>query len=558
MGTYTGADAFLEVINRYGVEHIFFNPGIDNALLIEAISRYSAYDKSAPKSILCLDESVAMHAAYGNYMATGKAQVVLVHSELGTMQIGGALHNAQWGKIPVIFCAEHQGPPGRVNWRQEPFDQGGMVRNFVKWDHQLQDGEDLREILQKAFHIATSEPYGPVYLILPRDIYNMEMTRSYDYTERDYDSNISTPGIDINILDVVADNLIKAKNPLIITGYLGRNHQAVSELVLLSETLCSKVLTADVWMNFPNNHPLFVIIDPDTPWGGPSCLSTADVILAVDYDMHYAAPPTVPDQNSMIIHMDMDLNKKGEPLWKRMPDLSVLVDSGIAIPALRDIISKKLTEHDRDRMKRRFDDIKQEHDRLREKWRSMAITSAEQTPITPDWLCHCINEVITEETVIVNQTITPSASVVHQIKRIQPSSMFSCAGGSIGWALGAGLGVKLGFPDRDVISLMGDGAFVYGCPVATLWSSVFYSAPFLSIIFNNQAYNAIKMLFRETYNVDNMGADILNPPDYAMVAQSCNAYGRTVQDPSDVIPALKEALEQIRKGKPAVLDVRLK
>jgi acetolactate synthase-1/2/3 large subunit len=136
--------------------------------------------------------------------------------------------------------------------------------------------------------------------------------------------------------------------------------------------------------------------------------------------------------------------------------------------------------------------------------------------------------------------------------------MFSCAGGSIGWALGAGLGVKLGFPDRDVISLMGDGAFVYGCPVATLWSSVFYSAPFLSIIFNNQAYNAIKMLFRETYNVDNMGADILNPPDYAMVAQSCNAYGRTVQDPSDVIPALKEALEQIRKGKPAVLDVRLK
>ena len=558
METYTGADAFLEVINRYGVEHIFFNPGIDNAPLLEAISRYSASDKPAPKSVLCLDESVAMHAAHGNYMATGKTQVVLVHSELGTMQIGGALHNAQWGKVPVIFCAEHQGPVGRVNWRQEPFDQGGMVRNFVKWDHQLQDGEDLREILHKAFHIATSEPCGPVYLILPRDIYNIEMTSSYDYTEREYDQNISTPEIDINILNVVADNLIKAKNPLIITGYLGRNHQAVSELVLLAETLCAKVLTADVWMNFPNNHPLFVFIDPDTPWGGPACLTTADVILAVDYDMHYAAPPTVPDPNSMIINMDMDLKKKGEPLWKRMPDLSFLVDSGIAIPVLRDIISKKLTAYDRERLKRRFDEIKQEHDLLWEKWRSMAITGAEQTPITPDWLCHCINEVITEETVILNQTITPSASVVHQIKRSQPSSMFSCAGGSIGWALGAGLGVKLGFPDRDVISLMGDGAFVYGCPVATLWSSVFYNAPFLSIIFNNQAYNAIKMLFQETYNVDNMGADISNPPDYAMVAQSCNAYGRTVQDPSDVIPALKEGLEQIRKGKPAVLDVRLK
>ena len=558
MGTYTGADAFLEVINRYGVEHVFFNPGIDNAPLLEAISRYSASDKPSPKSILCLDESVAMHAAHGNYMATGKAQVVLVHTELGTMQIGGAIHNAQWGKIPVIFCAEPQGPSGRVNWREEPFDQGSMVRNFVKWDHQLQNGEDLREILQKAFHVATSEPYGPVYLILPRDIYNIEMSSAYVYTEKEYNPYISTPGIDIGIFEDVADNLIKAKNPLIITGYLGRNQQAVSELVSLAEALCARVLTADVWMNFPNNHPLFALIDPDTPWGGPSCLTTADVILAVDYDMHYAAPPTVPDPNSKIIHMDMDLKNKGEPLWKRIPDHSVLVDSGIAIPALRDIISKKLTIYDRERLKRRFEDIKQEHDPLREKWRSMAITSAEQVPITPDWLCHCINEVITEETVIVNQTITPSASVVHQIERTQPGSMFSCAGGSIGWAPGAGLGVKLGFPDRDVISLMGDGAFVYGCPVATLWSAVFYNAPFLSIIFNNQAYNAIKMLFRETYNVDNMGADITNPPDYAMVAQSCNAYGRTVENPKDVIPALKEALEQIRKGKPAVLDVRLK
>ena len=558
MEAYTGADAFLEVINRYGVDHLFFNPGIDNALLLETIAGYRTSGKPSPESILCLDESVAMHAAHGNYMATGKAQVVLVHSELGTMQIGGAIHNAQWGKVPVIFCAEPLGPSGRVNWRQEPFDQGSMVRNFVKWDHELQKDEDLREILQKAFHVATSEPHGPVYLILPRDIYNKEMTGTYDYTGKEYGTYISAPGVNIDILEGVADYLIKAKNPLIITGYSGRNPLAVSELVLLAETLCARVLTADVWMNFPNNHPLFVFIDPDAPWGGPSCLTTADVILAVDYDMHYAAPPTVPDAKAKIIHMDMDLKKKGAPLWNRMPDLSILADSGVAIQALRNIISRKLTVLDRSRLKRRFEEIKQEHDSLGEKWRQMAVAGARQAPITSDWLCHCINEVITEETVIVNQTITPSASVVHQIKRTQPASMFSCAGGSIGWALGAGLGAKLGFPDRDVISLMGDGAFVYGCPVATLWSAFFYNAPFLSIIFNNQAYNAIKMLFRETYNVKNMGADIPNPPDYAMVAQSCNAFGRTVEDPADVIPALKEALEQIRRGKPAVLDVLLK
>ena len=213
MDTYTGADAFLEVLNGYGVEYIFFNPGIDNASLLEAIARYLASGRSCPKNILCLDESVAMHAAHGYYMATGKAQVVLVHSELGTMQIGGALHNAQWGKVPVIFCAESSGPPGRVNWRKEPFDQGGMVRNFVKWDYLLEECEDLRAVLQKAFHMATSEPYGPVYLVLPRDIYTREMPGDRGSLEKELDVYIKSPEIDIDVCRDISDRLIKAENP---------------------------------------------------------------------------------------------------------------------------------------------------------------------------------------------------------------------------------------------------------------------------------------------------------------------------------------------------------
>jgi acetolactate synthase-1/2/3 large subunit len=558
MERYTGADVFLDVVNRHGVEYIFFNPGIDNTSLLETIARYSTSGRPCPRNILCLDESVAMHAAHGNYMATGKAQVVLVHSELGTMQVGGALHNAQWGKVPVIFCAESQGPPGRVNWRQEPFDQGSMVRNFVKWDHRLEKGKDLRAVLQKAFHIATSEPCGPVYLILPRDIYTLEMPGDCGFNEKDYDTYIKTPEIDIDVCGEISDRLIKAENPLIITGYSGRNPRTVSELVSLAETLCAMVLTTDVWMNFPNDHPLFAVIDPDAKRGSPSYLTEADVILAVDYDMHYAAPPAVPDPDSVIIHMDIDLKKKGEHLWNRTPDISVPADSGRAIPALKDMIGKKLTGSDRERLKRRLGIIKREHNRLMEKWRSRAAGSAGQPVITADWLCHCINEVITDDTVIVNQTITPSPPVAHLIRRTRPGSMFSCAGGSIGWTPGAGLGVKLGFPDRDVISLMGDGAFVYGCPVATLWSAVFYNAPFLSIIFNNRGYDAIKMLFHGKYNVENMGADIRNPPDYSKVAQACNAHGRAVKDPSDVIPSLREAIEQIRNGKPAVLDVHIR
>ena len=245
-------------------------------------------------------------------------------------------------------------------------------------------------------------------------------------------------------------------------------------------------------------------------------------------------------------------------MWDRRADILIEADSSRAIPFLSEMITRRITPDHRNRYRERFGRIAEEHKELQDKWLQQAKRDGEQGPITPDWLCYSINEVITEETVIVNQVITPSASVVHQIQRTKPGTLLSCAGGSIGWALGAGFGAKLALPERTVISLMGDGAFVYGCPVASLWSAGFYNVPYLSIIFNNQAYAAIKGLFGEKYDVDNMGADISKPPDFARVAEACGAFGRKVESPTEVLPALKEALDQVHGGRPAVLDVRLK
>jgi acetolactate synthase-1/2/3 large subunit len=354
--------------------------------------------------------------------------------------------------------------------------------------------------------------------------------------------------------------LMSARNPLIITGYAGRKSQTVPALVSLSEALSARVLAADIRMNFPNTHPMSARLDPDdvrrrapNPY-----LTTADVILVIDYDMHYAAPPTVPASDAKIIHIDIDPKKRGRPLWGRKADILIEADSSRAIPVLHAMINRRLTPDHRNRFRERFTRIADEHKRLQEKWHQQAIRDGRHGPITPDWLCHCINEVINEETVIVNQVITPSASVVHQIQRTRPGTLLSCAGGAIGWAMGAGFGAKLALPKTTVVSLMGDGAFIYGCPVASLWSAGFYKVPFLSVIFNNQAYAAIKGLFVESYDVDNMGADISTPPDFARVAEACGAFGRKVETPSEVLPALKEALDQVHGGRPAVLDVRLR
>jgi acetolactate synthase-1/2/3 large subunit len=554
MENYGTAIALIEVMNANGVEFVFFNPGIDNVPMLEMLAAYRADGKKAPRSILCLDEFVAMTAAHGAWMASGKPQAVSVHSELGTLQIGGALHNAQWGRVPVVFFTETQGPPQRTNWRGEAFDQGAMVRSFVKWDHQLADDEDISDVFQEAFRKATSEPCGPVYLTLPRE--KLWIKNNVPRKKLSKVKPVTPPKADEKLLAKAANILIKANNPLIITGYYGRNSESVKSLIELAETSGIKVLTSDIRVNFPNTHPLAALIPPDAGFGNP-LLSKADVILAIDYDMHYAAPPSVPTPDCKIIHIDIDTVKKGAPLWGRKPDISIKADSSRAIPALNQIIKRQLTAERSKQLQQRAKTLAAEHNKLDGEWRRLAASHARRTPVSAHWLSKCIDEIIDEDTIIVNQTISPGTIADHLIHRDKPGTLLSCAGGCIGWASGAALGVKLVEPDKTVISLMGDGAFIYGCPEASLWSSNFYKAPFLAIIYDNRGYGAIKGLFKEKYDVDNMGADIAIPPDYTLIARANNAYGRMVEDPTELNKALKECLAVVKKGQTAVLDVRI-
>jgi acetolactate synthase-1/2/3 large subunit len=554
MEEYGAVRTIIEVCNANGVDFLFFNPGIDNVPLLETVSGLRASGRPAPRGILCLDEFVAMTAAHGNYMASGKPQAVAVHSELGVLQIGGALHNAQWGRVPVVFFTEIQGPPQRTNWRGESFDQGIMVRNFVKWDYTLGAKDDVGEVFNKAFGIAASEPCGPVYLALPRETLWSKGSR---LESRQYKaSREKAPAAATALLNRAAATLIRAENPLIITGYSGRNNKSVAALVELAETLAAPVLTADIRVNFPNTHPMAAYLSPTAGFGNP-LLTKADAVLVIDYDRHYAAPPTSPVPGAKIIHIDIDTVKKGTPLWGRKPDILVRADSSRAIPALTKLIKQTLAPEKQEQLRQRYRVLKAEHEKLDSEWRALATRQSKNTPITANWLSRCVDEVIDENTIIVNQTISPSTIVAHQVHRSKPGTLLSCAGGCIGWAPGAALGVKLAAPEKTVVSLMGDGAFIYGCPEASLWSAGFYQAPFLAIIYDNQGYGAIKGLFRERYDVDNMGADIATPPDYALIARANNAYGRTVTDPADVPEALRECLAVVRGGQAAVLDVRL-
>jgi acetolactate synthase-1/2/3 large subunit len=429
-----------------------------------------------------------------------------------------------------------------------------MVRNFVKWDHQLSADEDIGEAFYKAFSIAASEPCGPVYLAVPREtLWSKGESRSGRLNQASIER---PPAADPALLDKAAGILLQAENPLIVTGYSGRNLNTVASIIELAETLAARVLTADVRVNFPNTHPLAAYLPPAAGFGNP-LLAKADVILAIDFDMHYASGPSQLMPGVKIVHIDVDTTKKGLPLWGKKPDILVKADSALAVPALTKIIKEKLSKEKTAQLKKRSKELATEHKKLNDEWRYTAVCESPKKPINAHWLSRCIDEVIDDDTIIVNQTISPASIVAHQIHRTKPGTLLSCAGGCIGWAPGAALGVKLAAPDKTVISLMGDGAFIYGCPEASLWSAGFYKAPFLAVIYDNQGYGAIKGLFREKYDVENMGADITTPPDYSLIARANKAHGRTVDDPTDVPAALKECLAAVRGGQTAVLDVKI-
>jgi acetolactate synthase-1/2/3 large subunit len=246
-------------------------------------------------------------------------------------------------------------------------------------------------------------------------------------------------------------------------------------------------------------------------------------------------------------------------------DIPITADSSKAIPALTRIIEVKMTAAQRQDCEAHFHRIEGEHGQQRAKWRETALSRAGQKPISPEWLSHCIAEAVDEDTIVVAETVTNSTPLSRQLPRTKPGTLFSLGGSSLGWSVGAAVGAKLAARDRTVVCLLGDGAFTCGCPTAGLWAASVHRAPVLYVIFNNQGYNAIRRNLRSAFGDNNfaektghwVGLDIMPSPDYALIARGCHAWGGLVEEPEAVKPALREALERVQVGQPAVLDVRI-
>lgn len=209
---------------------------------------------------------IAMSMSHGYTMVTGRPQLVMVHVSVGTANSIIGLINANRLNIPILFTAgrtpiTESGMLGSrnvyIHWAQESFDQGAMVREFVKWDYELRNFEQLETVVDRALGIATSHPRGPVYLVLPREVLATPQTE-FSYWEKPRTTRPARLFPDIDAINRAAKMLAGASHPILHAGMMGREPEAVPELIALAEMGAFPVVEDRFreFVNFPTNHPL--------------------------------------------------------------------------------------------------------------------------------------------------------------------------------------------------------------------------------------------------------------------------------------------------------------
>ena len=561
---YSGADAMCDAIIAADVDCVFLNSGTDYPPIIESWAKYEAQGLKVPRVITSPHEYVALSAAQGYAQLTGKMQAVFVHVDVGTQNLGGAIHNAFRCRTPVFVLAglspytiEGELPGGRnsyIQFVQNVADQTGIVRGYTKYAEEYHSGKNIQQMTYRAIQIAKSEPMGPVYMTATREVLSEEgIDIAADMTRW---GALSPSGLDSESVEVIVDALSKAKKPLIITSYSGRNKDCPAELVKLAEKLSIPVIEANQsYMNFPGDNQFHAGFDV----GG--FIEFADVVLVIDCDVPWIPVHTTPKYDCRVFHIDIDPLKESIPLWYIKAERAIRADSLVALRQLNEYIDSNAQAFDAELIESRRSKVKEIYERIREDWKP---AKAEGDMLTPEIITTCVSEMIDKETILLNEAITSKAVIDRLVERTVPGTSFGNAGSSLGWHGGAALGMKLACPDKDVVALTGDGSYIFSCPTPLYWMAARYNAPFMTVIYNNQGWNAPKTITRAEYpdgyavQTSNYHASLAPSARFDLIAEAAGgAFARTVTTPDELRKALAEGKQAVKDGKCAVINAML-
>lgn len=551
------AEDYLDALAAHGIEHLFVNPGTDFAPIVEAFSRAARTNRPVPKPMVVPHENAAVGMAHGYTMVTGKPQAIMLHTNVGTANAINMLINASRDRVPMLLTSgrtpfTENGAEGsrsaHIQWAQEMFDQAGMLRELVKWDYEMKRGDQAATVVDRALEIANASPQGPCYLSLPREVLGevMDVASESNRVHRAVPRPPEARGSDI---DMLADWIAAAKNPLIITGMLGKDPRDSVALSHLAERYALPVIPYQTrYFALSADHPMFQGSLP-----GP-LLEDADLVIVFETDVPWLPSKQSPAQGARVVQIGED------PLHGRLPmrsfpsDLTLTATCLSVLEALEVALAKRQTPHVAGRDKK----LRARSRELHDTWRQEAEQAGQAETISLPWLNHCLRQVIDIDTKVISEYSFRQ----EYCPLYAPGSLFALSSaGGLGWGFPASLGVKLASPNSLVLSVLGDGAYMFSNPTACHYTAQMQKLPVLTIIYNNALYGAVRHATLDMYSQGVAGeadgrflAD-LPAPSFEKIVAAHDGYGEKVERPADLPAALQRAVKAVRGGQQALLNV---
>ncbi|TVY92425.1 Benzoylformate decarboxylase, partial [Lachnellula willkommii] len=568
--------AFFEALWEAGVTHCFVNLGSDHPSIIEAMVKGQNEKKGQfPRIITCPNEMVALSMADGFARLTRKPQCVIVHVDVGTQGLGAAVHNASCGRAPVLIFAglspytiegEMRGSRTEyIHWIQDVPDQKQIVQQYCRYTGEIKSGKNVKQMVNRALQFASSDPAGPVYLCGAREPMEEDLT-PYNLEQAHWNP-VEPAALSESAIKRISEALMGAKEPLVLTGYSGRNHAAVPELVKLADTIKGlRVLdTGGSDMCFPADHRAWLGLR----YGIDESIRTADVILVIDCDVPWINTQCKPSPNAQIYHVDTDVLKRQMPVHYIAALARYSADAYTSLTQINNFISSSplSAKLNSSLYSEKWDALQRAHTQRLATIAKAAEPKSDDTFGTGH-LCATLRKLVPKDTIFAIEAVTNTGFVADNIQATLPGSWINCGGGGLGWSGGGALGIKLASEfegkGKFVVQIVGDGTFLFSVPGSVYWISQRYKLPILTIVLNNKGWNAPRKSLLLVHP-DGLGSKATNDelniaiagPDFAGIAKAAaggNLFAGKVDKASELQELLRQAVESVSSGTSAVVE----
>ncbi len=524
----TGSEAILNCLIEEGVDTIFGYPG---GAIMPIYDKLMDYENKL-RHILTRHEQGAAHAAQAYSMVTGKPGICFSTSGPGATNLVTGIANAFLDSIPVVFITAQvvSGLIGTDAFQET--DIIGISMPITKWNCQVKKSEDIPDVLAKAFYIAKSGRPGPVLIDITKDAQIEKLNFKYNKCDyiRSYNPRISIHTKEIESAAIMINH---AERPLILAGHGVLLSNAENELKAFAEkTGIPVALTLLGLSAFPADHRLYVGMLGMHGNYGPNLLTNeADLIIAIGmrFDDRVTGNLEKYAKDASIIHIEID---KSEINKNVIVDVEINNDAKDVLNHLTPLVKENSFE----KWIREF--------RICDKTEYESVIKPETKPETGEIrmgeVVKQVSELTNGNAIIVTDVGQNQMYAARYFKYTQPNSFVTSGGmGTMGFGLPAAIGAKIGNPDKQVVTFLGDGGFQM--TIQELGTILQYKIPVKIIILNNNFLGMVRQWQDMFYNKRYASTGLMNP-DFITIANGFGISAKKVLKREELKDTLVEML----------------